>query len=120
MLERLADSRHPFLIGVRHHSPACAVRMPEWLESFKPEVILLELPPEFANWLSWLSHPETKAPVALAGADATDRLFFYPFADFSPELVALRWARERGSRSGRVAWQFARDWTGRHLRRGRR
>ena len=33
---------------------------------------------------------------------------------------ALRWALERGSRSGRVAWQFARDWTGRHLRRGRR
>ncbi|MEY4862716.1 MAG: hypothetical protein RLZ51_811 [Pseudomonadota bacterium] len=27
---------------------------------------------------------------------------------------ALRWALERGSRSGRVAWQFARDWTGRH------
>jgi predicted AAA+ superfamily ATPase len=26
----------------------------------------------------------------------------------------LRWALERGSRSGRVAWQFARDWTGRH------
>ena len=33
---------------------------------------------------------------------------------------ALRWALERGSRSGRVAWQFARDWTGRHLRRGKR
>jgi predicted AAA+ superfamily ATPase len=27
---------------------------------------------------------------------------------------ALRWALERGSRSGRVAWQFARDWSGRH------
>jgi predicted AAA+ superfamily ATPase len=25
---------------------------------------------------------------------------------------ALRWALERGSRSGRVAWQFARDWAG--------
>ncbi|MDF3084007.1 DUF815 domain-containing protein, partial [Burkholderia sola] len=23
------------------------------------------------------------------------------------------WALERGSRSGRVAWQFARDWSGR-------
>ncbi len=33
---------------------------------------------------------------------------------------ALRWALERGSRSGRVAWQFARDWTGRQSRRGRR
>ena len=26
---------------------------------------------------------------------------------------ALRWALSRGSRSGRVAWQFARDWAGR-------
>jgi predicted AAA+ superfamily ATPase len=30
---------------------------------------------------------------------------------------ALRFALERGSRSGRVAWQFARDWAGRHRRR---
>lgn len=27
---------------------------------------------------------------------------------------ALRFALERGSRSGRVAWQFAKDWAGRH------
>jgi uncharacterized protein len=27
---------------------------------------------------------------------------------------ALRWALGRGSRSGRVAWQFARDWAGRN------
>ena len=33
---------------------------------------------------------------------------------------ALRFALERGSRSGRVAWQFARDWAGqRRLRRRR-
>ena len=34
----------------------------------------------------------------------------------SPETVdpaALRWALQRGSRSGRTAWQFARDWAGR-------
>lgn len=33
-----------------------------------------------------------------------------------PEVVdplALRWALQRGSRSGRTAWQFARDWAGR-------
>jgi predicted AAA+ superfamily ATPase len=27
---------------------------------------------------------------------------------------ALQWALTRGSRSGRVAWHFARDWAGRH------
>ena len=31
-------------------------------------------------------------------------------SDFEPE--ALRWALARGARSGRVAWQFARDWVG--------
>jgi predicted AAA+ superfamily ATPase len=32
-------------------------------------------------------------------------------SDFETE--ALRWALARGARSGRVAWQFARDWVGR-------
>ena len=29
------------------------------------------------------------------------------------ERAALQWALKRGSRSGRIAWQFARDWAGR-------
>ncbi|MFM8245518.1 MAG: DUF815 domain-containing protein, partial [Burkholderiaceae bacterium] len=41
--------------------------------------------------------------------------FGVPAADWSAaEPEALRWALQRGSRSGRVAWQFARDWAGRH------
>ncbi len=36
------------------------------------------------------------------------------FADAEPE--ALRWALQRGSRSGRIAWQFARDWAGKRAR----
>ncbi|OGA22222.1 MAG: AAA family ATPase [Betaproteobacteria bacterium RIFCSPLOWO2_02_FULL_67_19] len=30
---------------------------------------------------------------------------------------SLQWSLQRGSRSGRVAYQFARDWAGRHARR---
>lgn len=30
------------------------------------------------------------------------------------EAEALRWALQRGSRSGRIAWQFARDYAGKH------
>ena len=30
---------------------------------------------------------------------------------------ALQWSLQRGSRSGRVAYQFARDWAGRHARK---
>lgn len=67
-LDELVQSQNPFLIGIRHHSPACAVRMADWLESFGPEVILLELPVDFMPWLEWLSHPELQAPVALSAS----------------------------------------------------
>ncbi len=41
--------------------------------------------------------------------------FGVPAAQFDEaEPEALRWALQRGSRSGRVAWQFARDWAGKH------
>jgi len=36
--------------------------------------------------------------------------------DEASRNAALLWALERGSRSGRVAWQFARDWAGRKKR----
>lgn len=34
--------------------------------------------------------------------------------DSAVRQEALQWALLRGSRSGRIAWQFARDWAGRH------
>lgn len=40
--------------------------------------------------------------------------FRAPAADSDTvQRAALQWALQRGSRSGRVAWQFARDWAGR-------
>src|SRR5215510_12228115 len=36
------------------------------------------------------------------------------FGDEQTRQEALQWALQRGSRSGRVGWQFARDWAGRH------
>lgn len=89
-LQQLATSAMPHLIGVRHHSPALAAAMPALLQAAQPDLVLLELPADLQHWLPWLAHPETLAPVALA-AEGTA---FYPFADFSPELAALRWCRQ--------------------------
>ncbi|MFO0999893.1 MAG: DUF5682 family protein [Planctomycetaceae bacterium] len=95
VLTELAQCQQPFLIGVRHHSAAMAKVIPALLDQFSPDVILLELPPEFAPWLSWLAHTETRAPVALSGCDASGQhLSFYPLADFSPELATIRWAAQ--------------------------
>lgn len=39
--------------------------------------------------------------------------------DEDVQAAALRWSMKRGSRSGRVAWQFARDWMGARALEGR-
>lgn len=95
----------PFLIGVRHHAPSLAAVLPALLDAAAPDVLLVELPAEFQPWLGWLAHEETEAPVALAavlaegpgtGSAGERGPAFYPFADFSPELAALRWAARNG------------------------
>jgi hypothetical protein len=91
-LKQLSSCERPHIIGVRHHSPAMAAAVPAMLDAYKPTRILLEMPPEFAEWLEWLGHPETHAPVALAAVNRQSGMSFYPFADFSPELAAVRWA----------------------------
>ena len=44
-------------------------------------------------------------------------VYFARFGQDQPdpeaEAAALLWARLRGARSGRIAWQFACDWAGR-------
>jgi hypothetical protein len=95
-LEALAECREPFLIGVRHHSPALAAAVPGMLSAAAPEVLLIELPEEFAPWLEYLGDPATVPPVALAGSREHGGVVFLPFAEFSPELAAIRWARGAG------------------------
>ncbi len=92
VLMRLAECRAPFLIGVRHHSAALARVMPELLAQFRPKSVLVEMPPEFEPWLEYLGRSDLETPVALAACDETRLISFYPLADFSPELAAIRWA----------------------------
>ncbi|MGW2047278.1 vWA domain-containing protein [Streptomyces sp. NPDC001858] len=104
-LAALTDPAAAYLIGVRHHAPSLAAAVPALLAEAKPDVLLVELPAELQEWLPWLGHEETRAPVALAAAPADTRggdgrggggPAFYPFADFSPELAAVRWAARHG------------------------
>ncbi|MFB7289368.1 vWA domain-containing protein [Actinacidiphila glaucinigra] len=94
----LTDPSAPYLVGVRHHAPSLAAALPALLDGAEPDVLLVELPGEMQEWLHWLAHEDTRAPVALAAApgDGGGGPAFYPFADFSPELAAVRWAARRG------------------------
>lgn len=92
VMQRLSGCRTPLLIGVRHHSAALARVMPKLLADFKPKAILVEMPPDFQPWLEYLGKGDLEAPVALAACNDTSLISFYPLADFSPELAAIRWA----------------------------
>lgn len=95
----LTDPSAPYLIGVRHHAPSLAAAVPALLDEARPDVLLVELPADMQPWLPWLGHEDTQAPVALAAAPADGSgggPAFYPFADFSPELAAVRWATGHG------------------------
>ncbi|MEU8261724.1 DUF5682 family protein [Micromonospora sp. NPDC048999] len=97
VVDALAGSLRPYLIGVRHHSPALAAVIPALLDAVEAEVVCVELPADFQRWLPYLSDPAARAPLALVGSHgANGPTSFYPFADFSPELAAIRWARQRG------------------------
>ncbi|MFR9723061.1 DUF5682 family protein [Streptomyces sp. MS19] len=98
-LRDLTDPAGPYLIGVRHHAPSLAAAVPHLLDAAAPDVLLVELPAELQDLTGWLAHEDTRAPVALAAVpqgEANPDPAFYPFADFSPELAALRWAARRG------------------------
>ncbi|MEV7520079.1 DUF5682 family protein [Streptomyces sp. NPDC091371] len=96
-LDALAAARTPYLLGVRHHSPALAAVVPALLDASGADVVCVELPADFQPWVDHLADPETLSPVALAGTSRDGSLAFYPFADFSPELAAIRWAASHGA-----------------------
>src|SRR6266516_7463068 len=96
---------------IRHHSPACARHL-EWIiRERKPQAILIEGPASFTSLIPLVLHPKTKTPFAIytsfvreqpepeAGSPAAKtatmlgpprHAAYYPFCDYSPELVALR------------------------------
>lgn len=86
----------PLLLGVRHHGPGSARAVRAALDRARPAVVLIEGPPEADALVGLVADPGMRPPVALL-AHVTDdpaRSAFWPFAEFSPEWAALRWAHE--------------------------
>ena len=113
--KRLGLSSALAFFPVRHQSPTCAAKLEAFLPNFAPDVILVELPAPFEEHLEALLDPESRAPFALCAmtesksprfvarrdeiraAEAPRSRAYYPFCDYSPELVALRYAKASGA-----------------------
>lgn len=88
--------RTPLILGVRHHGPGSARSVVAALEAARPDVLLIEGPKEAIDLVPFLL--EATPPVAMLFYDTENprRAIYYPFAEFSPELQAMRWAHRNG------------------------
>ncbi|WP_405017798.1 DUF5682 family protein [Kitasatospora sp. NBC_00070] len=86
------------LLGIRHHGPGSARAVAAALERLRPDVVLIEGPPEADAVVGLAADPGMVPPVALLAHAVDDpaRAAFWPFAAFSPEWVAVRYALDRG------------------------
>ncbi|MFG2303126.1 DUF5682 family protein [Actinacidiphila glaucinigra] len=82
------------LLGVRHHGPGSARAVRAALDRLEPRIVLVEGPPEADAVLELAADPGMRPPVALLAhvVDEPSRAGFWPFAEFSPEWAAIRWA----------------------------
>ncbi|MET0245759.1 MAG: DUF5682 family protein, partial [Sphingomonas sp.] len=82
------------LFGIRHHGPGSARRLVEALDALRPATVLIEGPADASHLLPMLADPGMKTPVALLTYPEDDpaAASFFPFADYSPEYQAVRWA----------------------------
>src|SRR3954453_13771951 len=86
---------HP-VFAIRQHGPASARSLERALHELQPDTVLIEGPPEADALLPLAAEEHMEPPVALLTyvPDEPARAAFYPFARFSPEWRAIRYAQE--------------------------
>ncbi len=87
------------LFGVRHHGPGGARSLLRALRVLEPDCVLVEGPPDANDLLPLLGHVDMKPPIALLlhAKDDPSKAVYYPFAAFSPEFQAIRFALENNA-----------------------
>ncbi|MEP7289877.1 MAG: DUF5682 family protein [Chloroflexota bacterium] len=82
------------LFGVRHHGPGSARSVIQALDALKPDVLLVEGPPDAESVLPLVIHAHMQPPVALLlyATQNPKKAAYYPMATFSPEWQAVRYA----------------------------
>ncbi|MFB9327528.1 DUF5682 family protein [Paenibacillus aurantiacus] len=87
------------VFGVRHLSPAGAHHLRRFLDTVKPSVVLVEGPSDATDWIGQMTRSGVVPPIALMAytENLPVRTLLYPFASYSPEYEAFRWAAANGA-----------------------
>ena len=86
------------VFGIRHHGPGSARSLQLALGQLQPSCVLIEGPPDADALIPLFETAAMQPPVALLlhEREHPTNALYYPFAAFSPELIAMRFALERG------------------------
>ncbi|WP_411551663.1 DUF5682 family protein [Paenibacillus lautus] len=87
------------VFGVRHLSPAGAKHLVDFLDEIDPTAVLIEGPSDASGEIRHLVHATTKPPVAILAftEEVPVQTVLWPFAVYSPEYQAMKWAQEHGA-----------------------
>ncbi|KLL95100.1 hypothetical protein NJ76_30150, partial [Rhodococcus sp. IITR03] len=94
LFDRAAAPAEIRVFGIRHHGPGSARAVLQALAEFEPDTVLIEGPSDADPVLALAAADDMVPPVALLAyaRDEPAQAAFWPFAAFSPEWQALRWA----------------------------
>src|SRR5262245_49676623 len=95
-VDAAAERLHIF--GIRHHGPGSARSLLAALNVLNPAIVLVEGPPDSDEIIAFAVSPAMRPPLAILvhGQDDPANASFYPFAVYSPEWQAMRWALAKG------------------------
>ncbi len=82
------------VFGIRHHGSGSARSLREALSIMQPDKILIEGPSDASDLIDYVAHEDLQPPVALLVYNPKDltQATYYPFAQFSPEWQAMKYA----------------------------
>lgn len=88
----------PYIFPIRHLSPSGAWHLRGFLERIQPTAVLIEGPSDANDQLDAICLPKVKPPIALLAYTTSlpVQTILYPFADYSPEYQAIKWAKKKG------------------------
>ncbi len=89
------------VFGVRHLSPGGAWHLLRFLDEVKPTAVLVEGPSDASSEIRHIVRSETAPPIAILAYtnQVPVHTVLWPFASYSPEYAALKWADRNGAES---------------------